>query len=464
MGPRPRSRDSGAAPQSDTQTRLAAGLRESRERGEPVLVTLRVPPVGPGCWLGVLDVPVFAWSAPGRARFACAGVAGTPVTLDPFDEERCLAAADAATRAFRLSDVSADPTLAPRLRAFAGASFSARTDDSGPWRGWGRGLAVVPRWYYEERESGATFAMLALPGDPPRRDPALVAEGVRALGALSQPRDTVTRHAPVDTVGTDADAWGRGVTRALDHISSGAASKLVLARSLRVTFSGPVNPHALFDRLAESAESIVFAVERKGSCFLGASPETLVRRVGETVESDALAGTGVPQRPLPPPDIPLEDAKLTREHRLVVDALLARLAPLCRQIDAPSRPRTRTCLRVEHLYTPVRGRLSEPVHVLELARRLHPTPAVAGKPVDEALRWIDANEDSSRGWYAGPIGWFDAQGDGEFAVALRCALVRGNDALLYAGAGLVPGSDPREEYDETALKLRTMLDALGVPR
>jgi isochorismate synthase EntC len=115
---------------------------------------------------------------------------------------------------------------------------------------------------------------------------------------------------------------------------------------------------------------------------------------------------------------------------------------------------------VQHLHTPIAGTLGTPVHVLQLLERLHPTPAVAGTPTQTALEWINAHEASPRGWYAGPIGWFDRNGNGEFVVALRSALLTPDAAYVYAGAGIVAASDPYKEYQETELKMKTMLDAL----
>ncbi len=128
----------------------------------------------------------------------------------------------------------------------------------------------------------------------------------------------------------------------------------------------------------------------------------------------------------------------------------------------PAAPVVRALRHVVHLHTPITGTLRHPVHVLELAARLHPTPAVGGTPTRAALDWIAAHETTPRGWYAAPVGWFDGDGDGELAVALRCGVLAGNRAHLWAGAGIVAGSDPDRELAETELKLRAMLGALGI--
>jgi isochorismate synthase EntC len=144
----------------------------------------------------------------------------------------------------------------------------------------------------------------------------------------------------------------------------------------------------------------------------------------------------------------------------VVAAIAAALGPLCDALEVPGTPEARVLRDVIHLATPIRGRLAADTHILELAAALHPTPAVGGVPRDRALAFI-AGHEPPRGWYAAPVGWFDRAGDGELAVALRSGVLRGATAHLFAGGGIVVGSDPEAELAETALKLRPMLAALG---
>jgi isochorismate synthase EntC len=147
---------------------------------------------------------------------------------------------------------------------------------------------------------------------------------------------------------------------------------------------------------------------------------------------------------------------------LVVNAIAEALAPFCARLDAPPRPALHALRDMLHLRTTITGELAQPAHILDLAAALHPTPAVGGVPREAALRLLAAAE-PPRGWYASPIGWFDARGDGELWVALRCGVIAGREAWAYAGAGIVAGSDPELEHEETVLKLRALLGALGVP-
>ncbi|MCB1035860.1 MAG: chorismate-binding protein, partial [Acidobacteria bacterium] len=155
--------------------------------------------------------------------------------------------------------------------------------------------------------------------------------------------------------------------------------------------------------------------------------------------------------------------KLQLEHRLVVEEIERRITPFCSSLSVAERPESRGHGRVAHLATAVSGTLAARRHILELASTLHPTPAVGGLPTAGALHWISRHEPDPRGWYAAPVGWFDTDGNGELAVALRCALLKGQEAFVYTGAGIVPGSDPLEEAEEVDLKERTLLEALGNP-
>jgi isochorismate synthase EntC len=147
---------------------------------------------------------------------------------------------------------------------------------------------------------------------------------------------------------------------------------------------------------------------------------------------------------------------------LVVQEILHSLGPVTTELEHPREPLVRELRHLVHLQTPIRGRLNAPLHILRLAERLHPTPAVGGVPTAQAVGWIREHEPHDRGWYAGPIGWFDTSGDGELWVSLRSGVIEGSTAYLYAGGGIVRDSDPEREYDETRLKLASLSSALRV--
>jgi isochorismate synthase len=197
--------------------------------------------------------------------------------------------------------------------------------------------------------------------------------------------------------------------------------------------------------------------------LVGATPELLVRRSGRVIEATPLArpSTRRPKRGPHSADRLFDSAKDREEHALVVEDVARSLEPLCDELSWPKEPELLGTANVWHLATPFRGRSKPSVHsALDLVAALHPTPAVCGTPRDAARRMLAELEPIDRGCYAGPVGWVDADGDGEWAIALRCAEITGTTARVFAGAGIVAGSTPEMELDETERKFRALLDAL----
>jgi isochorismate synthase len=264
----------------------------------------------------------------------------------------------------------------------------------------------------------------------------------------------------------DREAWLMAVRRTLERIREGVISKAVLARSLVIPLERAADAIAILASLREAYPTCYrFLIDDGGgSVFLGASPERLVRLTGGEILTEAVAGT---QRCEPGDDAAkLARALLTRpkdltEHRLVLRHLLEILAPICETLDASKTPEVMRLPHLLHLRTEVRGSVRPGSHVLDLVSRLHPTPAVAGWPRREALDWIAQVEAGERGWYAGPVGWVNAAGEGDFAVGIRSVAIRGRSARLFAGAGIVEGSDPDLEWSETELKMKGILDAIA---
>ena len=259
--------------------------------------------------------------------------------------------------------------------------------------------------------------------------------------------------------------WCKAVAEAVARIEAGEVEKVVLARAVDVETDGPlVVPDILHRLRALFPSCMVFSVDG----FVGASPELLVARLGLDVRSQPLAGT-VARSGDAATDARLAGALLAsskdrREHGLVVDAVAAALRPVCDRLDIPATPEIVPLRNVAHLGTTIQGRLAAPApSALALACRLHPTPAVAGTPTVAALALLARLEGSSRGRYAGPVGWVDARGNGEWAVGIRSAEVRGNRARLMSGNGIVAGSDPDDELAETQLKLQALLAAVVRP-
>jgi len=262
--------------------------------------------------------------------------------------------------------------------------------------------------------------------------------------------------------------YAAAVASAVGQIRSGRYDKVVLARSLRVESDTDLQIPDLLARLAaRDRRAFVFALDLgDGATLLGASPELLVSRRGLRVRANPLAGSA-PRHRDPAIDQAraralLTSAKDLHEHAVVADAVAQGLAPVCPDlsVDGPHLIATRA---MWHLSTVVTGTLADPeVSALDLAARLHPTPAVAGRPTDAALAAIAELEPTDRGFYAGAVGWSDLAGDGDWAVTLRCAVANGRTLRLHAGAGVVADSDPQAELAETGAKFATMLGALGL--
>lgn len=263
------------------------------------------------------------------------------------------------------------------------------------------------------------------------------------------------------------DEWKQLVAKAVGEMEGGSLAKVVLARQVEVVANRPFVLHETLARLASLYPSCaVFHVEG----FIGASPEILLRRIGTEILSHPLAGTVARSGDRATDEALLaalmSSGKDRHEHELVVDEIATTLRPLCASLDVPKAPTVMLLRNVSHLGSAIRGVLSSRVPLptsLGLAALLQPTPAVGGMPMEAALRWQRDNEGFDRACYAGPVGWVDTRGDGEWVLGLRSANVSGRRAVLYAGNGIVAGSDPDAELAETQLKLQALLAALVRP-
>lgn len=265
---------------------------------------------------------------------------------------------------------------------------------------------------------------------------------------------------------TSPDAWATLIGDALRAIDADEFTKVVLAREAIVAADAPFDVVQILQRLeAQNPAAFIYAHASHGTTFLGASPELLVARSGNQVSSRPMAGT-VPRSATTTADADIDAAlhtlKHEHEHALVVDAVCTALRSLGVAITS-AEPEVVHLPTLAHLATAVTGTTTREVTALDLARVLHPTPAVGGTPTDAALAFLQAHEGFARNRYAGPVGWVDAAGDGAFAVALRCAEINGPTARLIAGAGIVAGSEPTAEWAETQAKLEPMLRALVRP-
>lgn len=447
---------------------LADALREPIPADAIRIVTVPAPSGAAEALLDRVGEPAVFWSVPGGPVQAGLGAAAVVTGEGPGRFE---AVRTGATRLWDRVTTTAHPRAAPvEPRLFGGFAFLP-----GPvapeWRDFGEARFVLPRLVYTDGRRGARLSMAISSAERERNGPrALEREAVALLDALGAAAKDGARPPPPTTSVPAADtesesdrraAWGRAVASVQRRLAAGEGDKIVAARNRTLSLDAPTQLAPLLRRLARESAAARFAFRFGGAAFVGATPERLVGRTGPEVRTEALAGTvpaGDPEREARL----LASLKDSVEHAYVVGAIVEALAPLCERLEYPDEPRIQPLRHVVHLHTPFAGRLRDPVHVLDLVERLHPTPAVGGWPTGPAVRWIEREEPGSRGWYAAPVGWFDDRGDGEFGVALRSGLLHHDRALLYAGAGIVRGSDPDAEFDETEVKLHTMLDALGI--
>jgi len=262
--------------------------------------------------------------------------------------------------------------------------------------------------------------------------------------------------------------WMGLAQEAIDSISRDELKKLVLSRGVELTFRSKVPTSAVLRRLiALNPDSTAFAIKRRDSVFLGATPESLVSvRRGE-VTVDCLAASSPRGSDKAEDDLfgarLLVDPKSSREHSFVVQAAVSALSPISSKIEVPGAPVLKKLSSIQHLYTPVKATLLDGEDVWAAALVLWPNPAIGGEPKEEAINWIRKFEGLDRGWYSGVVGRLNlTQEDADMVVGIRSGVISGRRAAIYAGAGLVAGSEPREELEETGWKLKTMSSALGV--
>jgi isochorismate synthase len=409
----------------------------------------------------------FCWEQPDR-DFALA-------TLGVAHEARSRGAnrfEDVARECLGNETVADEP---PGLPAGAGATwvggfaFDPAGGGSSAWSSLAPASLVLPELSICS-SAGETFLTLNAelrPGDDPeRRAGALEA---RLAGLRGEPLPLTDPHptgrVEISSVRPPGD-FERMIAAATGRIRAGEMSKIVLAREVLVSAAAAHNPAAVFGVMrAQFPSCFCFCCGTPEAAFIGASPELLLRRSGAGVSTVALAGS---TRRSSDPAVDdhlgeqlMRSAKDREEHAIVAERIARALRAHAVWVETASEPEIVKVANIQHLATPIVAQLAEPRSAVELAGMLHPTPAVGGEPWSVAAGAIEELEQMDRGWYAGPVGWMDATEDGEFCVALRSALLRDREARLYAGVGVVAGSDPAAELAETEIKLGALLPLLA---
>jgi salicylate biosynthesis isochorismate synthase len=463
--------------------RLTLAVRRARRSGGEVLATLSlalgadVDPSAVVCASRRPGEPWFVFEQPDRGRAALAAL-GELTSLQASGATRFASVADRwrALSAAAVADPADEPTgagVGGGPIAMGGFAFAPEGGAAPHWQGFEPASLTVPEVVLSRSERGGearvrlTLAALAGPDDVPEELLARLEGRVSELATRALP---LLDPAPTGRFQVASamppEHYEQAVGRACELIVAHKLEKIVLAREVQVHAPGAYDPAAVFGVLRDEFPScFVFCVGRGASTLIAASPELLVRREGHRVSTVALAGS---TRRSADPAVDahlgeqlLRDESYREEHDIVARRIERTLRPHAIWVTAAPEPELVRIANIQHLATPIRAQLAAPMEALELAGLMHPTPAVGGEPRSVATPLIPALEGLDRGWYTGPVGWTDATGDGEFCVALRCALLHENVARCYAGNGIVRDSDPASELAETEIKLQALLPLLA---
>jgi len=421
---------------------------------------------------GFTGQPRALWQSDGPSpAFASAGVAAVLTASGP---ERLASIRAQSDRLFsEISQTSTDAPSQIKPRLFGGLAYAPDFEPDDIWSAFAPAVFILPA-YQLTRLGEAAWLTVNQPIEPGQLIEEAHAQLDQTIDDLqarlsitSQLENHPQRPAPWNIEDlTQYPIWERMVNEVTARIYTGQLSKVVLARSRRARAKSPIDPVAVLAQLdANYPHCYRFLMEPfPGHAFLGATPELLAEVSGNCFRTMALAGS-IRRGATPTADAALgaellANSKEHQEHVLVREAMTESLELLAEELNVSLEPQLYPLPNIQHLCTPISGKLVPGCDVLHVVEALHPTPAVGGTPREAALKLIPQLEPHPRGWYAGPVGWLDSQGDGVFAVALRSAVVVGEEARLYAGAGIVADSDPRREWQETELKFKPMLNAL----
>jgi salicylate biosynthesis isochorismate synthase len=467
----------GRADRDRLAARLKLALVAARRTGAGTLATISVPlpgevdPSAVVCVSRRAGEQWFAFEQPDRGQAALAGL-GQAMSLEASGDGRFGAVAERwrEVSAAALADPPDDGGGGPV--AVGGFAFAPEGGGSPQWAGFEPAslsvpeVAIIRRRLGGERSVRMTLAACVSPDDTAEELLARLEDRLAQLRTRPMPLLDPSPTGRFLLAGAmPPEHYEGAVARAVELIRAGQLEKIVLAREVQVHAPRAYDPAAVFGVLREEFPScFVFCVGRGEATLVAASPELLVRREGQRVSTLALAGS---TRRSADPAVDdhlgeqlLRDPSYREEHAIVARRIERMLRPHAVWVAAAPEPELVRIANIQHLATPIRAQLAAPMEALELAEMMHPTPAVGGEPLRRAAPLIPALEGLDRGWYSGPVGWTDAAGDGEFCVALRCALLRGSVARCYAGNGIVRDSDPARELAETEVKLQALLPLL----
>ncbi len=451
---------------------LKAGIQTAVDAGESVLFSWNevINPADPvhfyyNCQQN-FNGQRFYWSSPEGLLLAGAG---ETVKLQASGEKRF----DDIIKKSR--EFLKDHALKTQLEAakpvfFGGYSFNAvKSAEDHLWADFHPAVAIMPEWMLafspKDNQWKLQFNIIASPSDKPE-DLFNYYEAMKRHLLSAPNTEENKRRSYIKTHEPGIDQWLNSVARAIEEIKNNRLEKVVLSRLLSAESDHDYDiPGVIQSLQAYKKDSYLFAIERGESTFIGASPERLIEKSDHVFRTMCLAGTASRSKDAEEDEALgvqlLRDHKNLSEHQMVVNMITQSMKEICSEVSYPAMPSILKAKSVQHLYTPVEARETEAHHILELVKRLHPTPAMGGVPIEQALKVINEKESYERGLYASPIGWFDEDGNGEFAVGIRSALFKRNKATLFAGCGIVSDSDPISEKEETKMKFRPMMQAIG---
>jgi len=449
-------------------------LRRTADTSRLATVTIPAPDLRPETFLRRVGTGVRGFWASGDRWVAHAGAAAEISVPHEAPGTDRYAQVAAAARAFALDPILPESTArAPRVRFYGGFSFRADHRSQGVWARFPTALFHLPALELEGDDSGDAWLRartLVAPGESGHDALTRLRHRAEELRAELAALGDAPAPPPSETAGraeaSDRDRWEAAVEKSLEVIRAGRVSKAVLARTLDVRLDRPVDPLDVLRHLwtVNRGTHVYLFQPAEGVALVGAAPETVATLRDGVFHATAVAGS-IRRGSGPREQAELAAKLLARdkdraEQRIALDDMVVRLSTVAHQIRTDPQPHVLTLAAIQHLETEIRASVPGGVSVLDLLRLLHPTAAVCGLPRDAALSFLAEAEPFERGWYAGPVGWFDAEGNGVFAPALRMGVSGPDGWRLFAGAGIVEGSVPALEWEETAIKFEPVLQAL----
>lgn len=437
------------------------------EHGVIVSRSINISPVDINSIFHMMESPRTIWSSPNQPLSLSFGSA---ITLSASGDNRFEQIMNDATLSLSNTDIDTLGTEIFPLKFFGGFSFDARHKESPPWSGFSSALFVLPRVQLIQTKNGFELILNEY-GDG--IDPTQVELNLLSLKSKMESAPVSSHpHLPSQLVkltpSVSRNLWTSQLTDVLSIIENKSLDKIVLAQSLKATLKHPLTPLNTFYNLRDQNPGCYhFLFEPlAGNTMFGATPELLVSLDGNMIQTEILAGS-IARGDSESADVTLSkellaSSKNQHEHSLVIDALKSKINTFSTDIDITPQ-KIKKLETVQHIWTTMKAKLDANEHILSIANAFHPTPAISGIPSNKAQDTIRLLEPFNRGWYGGPFGWFDHDGNGEFVVSIRSAVAHKNEVMLYAGAGIVSDSNPQEEWDEVQLKFQPILNSLTPP-